>query len=249
MTPPNPRVDRGEDARTEVTLRRNAEDHGWVVGTPASDAPFFTTDEKTAIEEVLQGILDLGGEVEYVPASLLAQERERAESDQCVCGIEHRDSIMAGSDVVESRGAPKGPECRSLTWKEVLDRTRRAAGERRREAKDLIRDAVARATRAEGERDEATKARNAMSHGFDELQESCATLRDKIDSLEEDVAEFSAEARVAKDERDATKRALDGLIDAATSIVFPDGDHGAEQSLLAKALIRALTATEREGTG
>lgn len=102
--------------------------------------------------------------VEVVEASALDQaERERdeavarAESPYCVCGKEHRDSKMAGAGPdapVEQAGAPFGPDCRWLTWEEVTERKGRAAGARRKEAKDaLVRadQAEAKARELEGQ--------------------------------------------------------------------------------------------------
>jgi len=57
---------------------------GWMVRTPGSEAPFWTGDEVGAVNEVLQGIVDLGGEVEWAPLDQPAtpepQEREATEA-------------------------------------------------------------------------------------------------------------------------------------------------------------------------
>lgn len=109
---------------------------------------------------------------------------EERDSDECVCGLEHRGSRMAGTDAPMEPGRPEGPGCRPLTWKEVAERNARAAGERRKEGREahlraeFLADLIA-STKQELERRERVEAsaRDEYAKEEDGRFAECAAAR------------------------------------------------------------------------
>lgn len=82
---PDPSLQALEERGERLEVWRDGDEH-WYVRGPGGDVPFLTAHEHAAVGEVLQGIVDLGGEGEHATAPEVEQlraeldaERKRAE--------------------------------------------------------------------------------------------------------------------------------------------------------------------------
>jgi chromosome segregation ATPase len=168
---------------------------------------------KKRIEELEE---DLGAEEELYNglAAETSAVEEKINSDECICGKDHRASGMAGTDYRED-GLPKTEGCRALTWKEVAERNSQTAIDRRNEGKQADREletAQEKIKRLEGELRTRRRVITEVKKAANDRARERDTHKARAEQAEQDLDEASACAIGLGGQLEQTEQALEEII-------------------------------------